>query len=442
MGTLNIRQGILPVMSESLLSLLLPVCIVLPLLLSAPMIRRKIPHGQWFNPLTLSLVPTIVVFASFTDTEIDLPWLFFSTGLAIDSLNRWLIALLIVLWIFIARSAMHQKSPTAFERSFLQVALALHIAAIMCTELVAFFIYSSLLAYTIYAPLYGQLDKSLQKPARYYIVSIIIADLALFEALLLAVQGIDSMTYDWVQIAMSDNTMSNFYISMVITGFMLKAGIWPVHIWLTQRTRHPGYKYGLLLVVVLICTSLTGLLRWLPVEQFINTFASTILIVIGSVNIGYALLRLITRSNCRLWPAWGCLIYSGVLLLGLGIYFSNEKLLSESLIYGYIWICIGGIILSGYMLISCDKLPSSHQDPVQQWLTALYKIHCHTITVTKRKIQHLLERTECHWRLIRLKFNSVVNITFYAPHEYGVLTTWTLRLVLLIIVGFSITWFR
>ncbi len=425
-------------MIENLIIALLPVSILLPLLFSAPVIRRFIPHGEWINPLTLSLIPIVLVFLSFKEVELDLPWLFFSTGLAIDEYNRWPLALLICMWVFIARSAMHSQSPTAYERSFLQVALALHIAVILSTELVSFFIYSSLLAYTLYAAMFGQLDKSLKDPSRYYIVSIIIADLALFEALLVAVQGISSLTYDWVQITMSDNTLSNLYIVMVISGFMLKGGIWPMHIWLTQRTRHPGHQYGQLLVLVLVSTSLIGLLRWLPVEQSVSLFTSRILLVIGLLNILYALLRLLTRSNCRLWPAWGCLIYSGALMIYLGLYFSSEDLVSDSLVYAYIWLFTGGAILSAYMLKSCSKLPTQHGDPVDRLLLFFKTILINRSAPIKRTIYHYIEMLECYWRLFRRQFISHFNFTLYSPHSYGNFSGWTIRLLIVVSIGLII----
>jgi NADH:ubiquinone oxidoreductase subunit 2 (subunit N) len=174
------------------------------------------------------------------------------------------------------------------------------------------------MGYGLYGLLIKGGDTAVVRAGRLYLIFLILADLALFEALLLAAAATDDYRYAMVQQAMAENTASLMYLGMVLLGFAFKAAIWPCHLWLLTTFRSVPLSSTVLLGGVPVAMGLLGAIRWLPSGEHAFYIPGTALQFIGLAGILYAALRFFTRAPVKLWPAWITVAATGLFIAAVG----------------------------------------------------------------------------------------------------------------------------
>ena len=240
----------------------------LPLLLAFPALRSRLSR-----PCLLALLPAVILLLIPTAFSIEFPWLLFGSGLGFDDASRWLLAMAVVLWAIAATVLQASAGQTADNRLtvFFLLTMAANLGAILATDLVGFFVTSSLMGYGFYGLLVAGGDAVARRAGRVYLGFIIVADLILFEALLIAAATTGDLDFAAVRhaIALSQEgaPASGWYVSIVLAGFALKAGIWPLHFWLPLTFRSARPAVALLLGGVPVAIALLGMVRWLPLGE-------------------------------------------------------------------------------------------------------------------------------------------------------------------------------
>jgi len=154
----------------------------LPLLLLLPALRSRLSR-----PCHLALLPAVMLLVIPEDFSIEIPWLLFGTGLGIDGPSRLLLAMSVVLWI--AATFLQAPSGQAGDNrytSFFLLTMAGNLGAILAIDMVSFFTFSTLMGYGFYGLLVIDGDAAERRAGRVYLGFLILADLLLFEALLIA----------------------------------------------------------------------------------------------------------------------------------------------------------------------------------------------------------------------------------------------------------------
>ena len=255
-------------MNNTLQLLLLLSVPVLPLLLALPALRSHIPR-----PCHFALLPAVVLLAVPADIFIELPWLLFGTGLGMDGPGRLLLLMSVLLWAGAAsllRAPGERAVDSRFTTLFL-LTLAGNLGVILSTELVGFFAFATLMGYGFYGLLVADGDESARRAGRIYLGSLILADLLLFEALLLVAATTADLSFGGVQQAIARSPAPGLYLSMVLAGFALKAAVWPFHFWLPLAFRSARPAVALLAAGVPVAIALLGMLRWLPLGEPVLT---------------------------------------------------------------------------------------------------------------------------------------------------------------------------
>ena len=252
-------------MSATLSALLLLSVPGLPLLLAFPVLRSRLSRS-----CLLALLPAVMLLLIPTDFSVEVPWLLFGGGFGIDGASRWLLAMAVVLWAAAATFLQAPAGQAADNRLtvIFLLTMAANLGAILATDVVVFFTCSSLLGYGFYGLLVAGGDAAVRRAGRIYLGFMIVADLILFEALLIAAATTGDLDFAAVRhtIALSQDgaPVSGWYVSMVLAGFALKAGIWPLHFWLPLTFRSVRPAVTLLLGGVPVAIALLGMVRWLP----------------------------------------------------------------------------------------------------------------------------------------------------------------------------------
>ncbi len=296
-------------------SALLLLTPLLPVVLAFPPLRSRISH-----PCYIALLPAIVLLLVPSVVPIELPWLLLGSGLGVDGASRWLLAMSVVIWTAAATLLPKPGNHAADNRFtvFFLLTMAGNLGAIVATDMVGFFSFSALMGYGFYGLLVSGGDKTARRAGRIYISFMIAADLLLFEVLLIAASTTSEMAFESVRLAVSGSASPGLYVSLVLAGFALKAGVWPFHSWLPLAFRSARPAVALLVGGVPIAMGLLGMVRWLPLGEITLPGMGLIIRILGAAAIIYAIVAGVKRSQLKLLPAYTAMIATGFFSIALG----------------------------------------------------------------------------------------------------------------------------
>ena len=196
--------------------------------------------------------------------------------------------------------------------------MAGHLGVILTTELVGFFAFSALMGYGFYGLLVDGGDKTARRAGRIYLGFMILADLALFEVLLIAAVTTDDLSYEAVHQTMAMSPSLGLYLSITLIGFAFKTGVWPLHFWLTQAFRSSRPAVAVLLAGVPVAIGLLGAVRWLPLGEIISPGTGFIVQGVGIAAMIYAILAGLIWSRLKTLPAYVIIFFTGFYATALG----------------------------------------------------------------------------------------------------------------------------
>ena len=339
----------------------------LPLLLAFPALHSRL---RW--PCHLALLPAVILLAVPAVVSVDLPWLLFGTGLGIDDVSRLLLGMSVVLW---AVAATLLRAPTRqaadnFLTTFFLLTVAGNLGAILATDLVGFFAFSALMGYSFYGLLVVAGDAPARRAGRVYLGVMILADLALFEALLIAAAMTGDLGFETVRHVIGQSAASGLYLSMVLVGFAARAGIWPLHFWLPRLFASARPGVALLLGSVPIAIGLLGAVRWLPLGETAAPDLGLIMQGLGVAAMLYALLAGLIRAQLKLLPAYAAIIAMGLFVTALGAGLADPVAWNRYRNLAYLFIATLGVGLAVLVIVIgwLKAIPARQTDDSTPWL--------------------------------------------------------------------------
>ena len=140
----------------------------------------------------------------------------------------------------------------------------------------------------------------------------------MFEALLIIASVTEQLDYDAVRVAIAGSSLSQLYVAIVLLGFSLKAGFWPLHFWLLLAFRSARPPAVILLVGVPVTIGLLGIVRWLPVGYVTLTAAGMIIQALGGIALLYAIFSALIRRQLKAFSAYVTIFVTGLFSTALG----------------------------------------------------------------------------------------------------------------------------
>jgi len=322
-------------MSDLTLNVMLGLVVAWPLLLAIPALHSRLPR-----PCYLALLPAAILLVLPGEASLAPSWVLFEAGLAINGESRWLLAMCVSVWVVAATATTPPQRDVARDHHtlFFLLTLAGNLGAVLAADLVSFFCATTLMGYGFFGMLMQSGDAAARRAGCIYLICLIIADLLLFEALLLAAFAAHDLQFSTLPQVMAGTAAAPTYWWIVCAGFMLKAGIWPVHLWLCASYRSAPQPAALLLGGVPVAMGLLGLVRWLPLGDVAIATLGTLFQILGVVAILYSVARFFTCKDLTLRLAWIIVAATGmfIMVLGTGLAYPDVWQPYSFLIYPFI----------------------------------------------------------------------------------------------------------
>lgn len=336
----------------------------LPLLLVMPSLRRFIPRLEY-----VAILPAVILLILPGEHFAEFSWLLFNTGFAVVAETRVLLMMAVMLWLPAAYYLSTGKSngvrlANDHSSTFFLLTLSGYLGTILATDLVSFFTFSTLMGYGFYGLLVDTGDQAVKRAGRVYLCFMVVADLLLFEAVLIAASLSEEQSFDVVRETMADSSLSGLYLSMVVLGFALKAGVWPFHFWLPLAFRSARPPAVLLLAAVPVAIGLLGIVRWLPLGEIFLPAAGMIFQALGGVAIAYAVVTWAIQRELKTLPAYVTIIATGLFAIALGTALKNAvvwKQYADLAIYFIVFIAISVALLTSVIGWRVTTKPSAEK---------------------------------------------------------------------------------
>lgn len=273
--------------------------LALALALTLPPLRRAaLPLARW------SGLPALLIAIAAPPTELSLPGLLLGASLQLDDTGRWMLAAVALLWLlggWLAGDWLRTARRAAAFLLAMTGALWLPVTGDLPSVLAA----SVLATYPLYALLGGG------RGARVLLISVVIADLLLLEALLLLAKGGTGLDFMSLRAALTETHERAVVLALLLIGFGVKAGVAGLSYWLgpvlaESRARHMGPAIAFTLAAGVLpwlrllplnevqWPAVAGLLPWLALAGCAWTVATGLLQARPRVMTAYTLVALVT----------------------------------------------------------------------------------------------------------------------------------------------------
>ena len=421
-------------MSEAFFNSLLAVIVLWPLLLALPALQKRLCWS-----LTLALLPAACVLVLPFETTLSLPAVLMGSGLTLDHSNRWMLLVSLIGWFFVMRFESRSGHPPVGARNtLLLLTLSGNLGAILSTELTGFFSFSTLMGYAYFGLLLENEKEPVKSSAQRYLILLIIADLLLFEALLLASFSTENLQFGFVQHVMSKAASANLYLVLVMCGFALKSGIWPAQFWLLAQYQSSLPANRLLVSLVSFSIAMLGAIRWLPFGEQAFTQTALLLQLAGAVTLLYALFRLFSAFNLARLSGWISVASAGLLCIALGSAMSDPLIWREYADAGTTLIAITVLLLT---LLS---LAGARQSATKSNTTAFAPIASGWIRplqlFSARQLQRSSQRQRAWLTRFHQRLSSAGLLLQSIIHRLHIFNGWSGRMLLLVLIGLGFAW--
>jgi formate hydrogenlyase subunit 3/multisubunit Na+/H+ antiporter MnhD subunit len=250
----------------------------------------------------------------------DLPWLLFGSGLGIEAPLRPFLALMGAVWLGVALVVGSDFHDNAGRRLALFYLLTMggSLGLILARNPWLFFFFASVSSYALYGLIIHRGDDGARKAARRYLVMLILGDLLLFEVLVtLAAQGSFSALHQAMTIPDSRDQL----VGLVLAGFAVRAGLFPLHLWVPQVYRSVPAALLPLLLAFQLGQGVLGWIYWLPLGEVSLPTWGFAMQVMGVVSLLFGLLVGIGQVRAR-----SILSYTSVALVSLVLFATGQVL--------------------------------------------------------------------------------------------------------------------
>ncbi len=291
-------------------------------MLAAPFACRQ--QGRWL-PAMATVPALLAVWLLPVGTQLELPWLLLGAQFGLDASGRVFLLFSSLLWLLAGLQAdlSLRGDPHAGRfRLFFLLAMSGNFWLIVAQDLVNFYLGFALMGLAAYGLVVHDAKPASLHAGRVYLGMTLLAEVALFAALLL----IFNHTATLVPLPAQLVGLGDWAVGLLIFGLGIKAGLVLLHVWLPLAHPAAPAPASAVLSGAMIKAALVGWLRFLPLGEEALWGWGHLLTLLGSITIIYALLIGLVQTNPKVVLAYSSISKMGLMTALLGLALLNPAL--------------------------------------------------------------------------------------------------------------------
>lgn len=323
MGETHCRKGVVPAMSNTTASLLMSLAIGAPMLvlalyatrISRLLASRLAPWGALPALLAAALVPA--------DVSLRLPWLMLGVDLGLgDSTGRLFLLLTAVLWWLaglFAGDYLNERSGRGRFFVYFLLSMTGNIGLVFSQDVVSFYLFFSLMSFASYGLVVHEGTSAALRAGRVYMALVVVGEVALFAAIVLAAADAGSLGFVPVRAALGHAADRDLVMVLAFIGFGIKAGVLGLHVWLPLAHPVAPTPASAVLSGAMINAGLLGFLQLLPLGAAGLDQWGEALMLLGLVAAFYAVAVGLMQRDPKTLLAYSSISQMGIMMAALGL---------------------------------------------------------------------------------------------------------------------------
>ena len=265
--------------------------------------------------LVLALLPE-------AGAPVAIPWLVIGTQLGIDDTGRIFLLLTALLWLmaglYAAGSTKDSPQPLRFWIFFL-LCMSGNLGLTLALDMISFYVFFTLMSFAAYGLIIHDATLFALRAGRIYLWLVIIGEVLLFSALLLAARAADSLLLSDVAGVLAYTDASPLILALLLVAMGIKMGIVPLHFWLPLAHPAAPIPASAVLSGAMIKAGLLGLLRLFPLGSATLPAWSATLIGLGLLMAFFGVVMGIMQNQPKTLLAYSSISQLGFPLFAIGL---------------------------------------------------------------------------------------------------------------------------
>lgn len=196
-----------------------------------------------------------------------LPEILLGAELAAVPAGRLLLALTAALWLaaaLYAQAYMKDTTKPAVFAGFWCLTLAGNLGVFLSADVVTFYMAFATVSLAAYILIVHEATAPALRAGRIYIVMVIFGEVCLLTAFVIGIAAADSLSIADIRAALSDAPLGGLAALLLVTGFGIKAGLMPLHVWLPLAHPAAPTPASAVLSGAIVKAGIIGMILFLP----------------------------------------------------------------------------------------------------------------------------------------------------------------------------------
>ena len=310
-------------MSELFLPIGLLLSMSWPLLLAVAMVMPAARSTIWrIAPSAALPALLLAVFAPAT-ISLHLPWLLLGTDLGlVDETGRIFLLFTTLLWWLsgmYAKVYLTENQGRSRFLSYFLLAMTGNIGLILAQDLISFYLFFTLMSFASYGLVVHVRSSEAFYAGRVYMILVVIGEVALFAALLLAMTATQATGFAAVRQGLALIETRELILLLAFLGFGIKAGVLGLHVWLPLAHPVAPTPASAVLSGAMIKAGLLGWLRLLPLGGVMLPQWGQFFMLIGLAAAFYGVLKGLRQDSPKTLLAYSSISQMGIMTMAVGL---------------------------------------------------------------------------------------------------------------------------
>src|SRR5690554_4759925 len=324
----------------------------------------------WLAAVALSVLPAAILAIAAPSSFLP-NFLWPNAQLGVTQLGRGWLAFTALLWGAAAVYAL-RTVPPGLQTSgrfwlFWMTACSGNLLLIISQDAISFYVGFSMMSLAAYALVVHDSTPAARRAGRLYLQLAILGEVLLLAGIIVQVEYSSSTQFTtWYS-----EGVSPWAIAPLVSGLGLKAGFWPLHVWLPLAHPAAPAPASAVLSGAMIKAGILGMWTFLPPGELLAAW-SPWLMVTGLVSALFGVAAGLTRSNIKQALAYSSISQMGYLLfiVALGWQLPDERMLVGTALLVY---AVHHGFAKGALFLTADLMKKHHLPDNRQrwWMAAL-----------------------------------------------------------------------